>query len=278
MPFIQVRDLETYYELAGSGPRLLFISGTGSDLRAKPNIFDAPIARQFELLAYDQCALGRTDRPSAAPSMADYADDAGALLAALGWDRCGVLGVSFGGMVAQELALRHPARVERLVLACTSSGGAGGASYPLHDVAHLAPEQRARRMLPVNDTRMADLEQRDPERYQRLIQMAIDQAKVGAGDPGRAEGQLMQLEARRGHDTFDRLPELRLPVLICAGRYDAIAPLSNSEALHARIVGSELAIFEGGHLFMIQDKAAFPKMAEFLFDGASPDMQHLVRE
>ena len=74
----------------------------------------------------------------------------------------------------------------------------------------------------------------------------------------------MQLEARREHDTHVRLPQLRLPVLICAGRYDAIAPLENSEALHAQIAGSRLDVFEGGHLFMIQDKRAYPAMAEFL--------------
>ena len=264
MPFVRVRDLNVYYERAGAGPRLLFISGTGGDLRAKPNIFDASIAKQFELLAYDQRALGQTDRPPAAPSMADYADDADALLAALGWDSCNVLGVSFGGMVAQELALRHPARVERLVLACTSSGGPGGSSYPLHELAHLGPEERAKTTLPLSDTRMADLERTDPERYRRLIEMVIAQARVGEDDAGRAAGQRMQLEARRRHDTHDRLPTLRMPVMICAGRYDAIAPLANSEALHARIDESQLAIFEGGHLFMIQDKSAYPAMASFL--------------
>ena len=264
MPFVRVRDINVYYEVAGNGRRLLFIGGTGGDLRVKPNIFDAPIARQFELLTYDQRALGQTERPSTAPTMADYADDAAALLDALGWDRCGVLGVSFGGMVAQELALRHPERVDRLVLACTSSGGPGGSSYPLHELADSPAEERARMMIPLNDTRMATLEQTDPPRYQRVLQMVIDGLSAGAGDTGRAAGQRMQLEARREHDTHVRLPQLRLPVLICAGRYDAIAPLENSEALHAQIAGSRLEVFEGGHLFMIQDKRAYPAMAEFL--------------
>src|SRR5258706_4604874 len=130
MPLIPVRDIRMYYEVHGSGPRLLYISGTGGDLRRRPRIFDSALAPQFEILAYDQRGMGQTDRPDIPYTMADYATDASALLDALGWQQCLVLGISFGGMVAQEFALRYPHRVERLVLGCTSSGGAGGYSYP----------------------------------------------------------------------------------------------------------------------------------------------------
>ena len=75
--------------------------------------------------------------------MADYAADALALLDHVGWDRARVVGVSFGGMVAQELAVTAPERVERLALLCTSPGGAGGASYPLHELAALPEAERA---------------------------------------------------------------------------------------------------------------------------------------
>ena len=126
MPFISVSDVQIYYEISGKGPRLLYISGTGADLRNKPNIFNSPLADHFKILAFDQRGLGQTDRPDISYSMEDYANDAAGLLKALGWDCCHVMGISFGGMVAQELALRHANCIDRLVLSCTSSGGAGG--------------------------------------------------------------------------------------------------------------------------------------------------------
>ena len=128
MPFAAVNGIRIHYELSGTGPRLLHISGSGGDLRRQPGVFDSPLSAHFEILAYDQRGLGQTDKLDGTYTMMDYAQDANDLLDVVGWDRCMVIGISFGGMVAQELALHSPQRVERLVLACTSSGGAGGSS------------------------------------------------------------------------------------------------------------------------------------------------------
>src|SRR5215216_1845445 len=151
MPFSHVRELDIYYETQGQGPRLLYIGGSGADLRRPPTVFDSPLPASFEVLAYDQRGLGQTSAPDVPYTMADYADDAAALLDAVGWASAHVFGVSFGGMVAQELAIRYPGRVDRLVLACSSSGGKGGSSYPIEEFAELPMDERMRRHLPVQD-------------------------------------------------------------------------------------------------------------------------------
>ncbi|MEJ0043800.1 MAG: alpha/beta hydrolase [Rhizomicrobium sp.] len=92
----------------------------------KPNQMDGPFPRAFDILSYDQRGLGRTSKPDAPYTMADYGDDAARLMDFVGWPSARVIGVSFGGMVAQEFVLRHPARVERLVLACTSRAARAG--------------------------------------------------------------------------------------------------------------------------------------------------------
>jgi len=265
MPHVGAGGLNVYYEVAGTGPPLLFISGTGGDLRARPNIFDGPLLRSFTVLAYDQRGLGRTSVPAGPYSMRDYAEDADALLEALGWEQGLVMGASFGGMVAQEFALRYPHRVQKLVLCCTSSGGEGGASYPLHELANLPPGERARAGILVADTRRdAAWEAQHPEEMQRMIQFVLASRSVGEGEPGRDAGARLQLEARRGHDTYDRLPALRMPIYVCGGEYDGIAPVENAEALARQIPAARLELFEGGHLFLIEDRRAFPAIVEFL--------------
>ena len=105
-----------------------------------PTCSTAPLAKAFDVVCYDQRGLGRTEKPGRRPTAwrttrthAAWADGRARLAGS-----AKVVGASFGGMVAQELALRHPDKVERLALACTSPGGAGGASYPFHEIP--APE------------------------------------------------------------------------------------------------------------------------------------------
>jgi 3-oxoadipate enol-lactonase len=153
--------------------------------------------------------------------------------------------------------------VERLVLACTSPGGAGGASYPFHEIQHLKGEQRAKFLLPVSDTRRdAAWAAANPEIYAQFV--AMGSADPHAGEPGREMGARRQLEARAGHDTWERLGAIACPTLIAAGRYDGIALPATQEKLAGRIAGAKLQWFEGGHLFIVQDRTAAPAMAAFL--------------
>lgn len=252
-----------YVERKGDGAPLLFISGTGADLRNKPNFMDGPAPHLFDTLAYDQRGLGQTEKPDTPYTMADYADDAAALLNAIGWERANVIGVSFGGMVAQEFALRHQERISRLVLACTSPGGEGGASYPLHEVEGMDPVERAKFMIPISDTRHeAAWATANVATHKMMVDFAS--TDLFKGEPDRAMGAKRQLDARKHHDTWDRLGDIACPTLICGGKYDGIARPETQVKLADRIPGATLAMFEGGHLFMLQDKAAIPKMLDFL--------------
>jgi len=261
MPFASGNGIDIYYERAGDGQLLLFISGSSSDLRTRPNQFDTPLADGFDMVSFDQRGLGQTTKPDGEYSMADYAADTAALLDHLGLTRVAVVGVSFGGMVAQEFAVTFPERVTKLVLACTSSGGAGGSSYPLHDLVDLPARERAEEQLKVADLQYDDAWiTANPERWEQLIARSLGMIRVDRD----AEGAAKLLRGRRRHDVFDRLARLSMPVLLCAGKRDGIAPLANMEAIHQQIPQSEIEYFDGGHMFMAQDKEAYPFMAQWL--------------
>ena len=214
---------------------------------------------------FDQRGLGRTGKPDEPCSMADYADDAAALMDAVGWDRAHVVGISFGGMVAQHLALRHPDRVDRLVLACTSSGGAGGSSFDLLGIADLTGDERRRVVLPILDERN-DLDA-DPPVLAPMFEVLADRVggpPLNADDPDAAAGSRRQLEARAGHDVWNRLGEITAPTFVIGGRYDRQAPVENLERLAAAIPGARLQLFDGGHLFLLQDRTAWAAVVDFL--------------
>ena len=252
--------VELAYQRGGTtgAPRLLLISGSGSDLRRQPRMHEDPtLAGRFEILAYDHRGLGRSvpDDPHREPTMADYAADAVGLLDHVGWDTCRVLGVSFGGMVAQELAVTAPERIQRLCLACTSPGGAGGSSAPLHTLADLPPDERLAQQVAWLDTRTID----DAE-----LRATWTEAMAALTGIEPTEGMRLQLQARSHHDVWDRLPQLDLPVLIAAGRFDGIAAPANQEALLSQIQGADLHWFDGGHAFFVQDPTALPAIADWL--------------
>lgn len=263
MPFVTAGNIKLYYEHRGQGPSLLLIGGTGGDLRRPETRFLGPLEQDFTVLSYDQRGLGRSDKPDTPYTMADYADDAAALLDRLGWDSTLVMGVSFGGMVAQELVLRHPRRVRRLVLCCTTAGGAGGASFGFHTLPPMTRAARADLQLSLSDIRRDEAwKAANPEKYRMLHAFAA--ADPYADEPGHAEGAARQLAARAGHDTWARLPAIACPVLVMGGRFDGIARPDAVRALAARIPGAELEFFDGGHLFFLDDARAWPAMTRFL--------------
>src|SRR5512143_621411 len=122
MPTTDAPGFRMYYEIHGKGFPLLLVNGLGSDRREW--LYQLPeFASRLRVVVFDNRGAGDSAVPPGPYTTAGMADDAAALLAALELDRAHVMGVSLGGMIAQEMALRHPGRVERLVLACTTPGG-----------------------------------------------------------------------------------------------------------------------------------------------------------
>jgi pimeloyl-ACP methyl ester carboxylesterase len=262
VPSVVANGIEVYYERSGHGPRLLFLNGSGSSI-ATSELLIKLFTNDFDVLVHDQRGLGRTEVPPGPYSMADYAADAAALLDHVGWDLASVVGVSFGGMVAQELAVTWPARVVRLALLCTSPGGTGGASYPLHELTGLAaPEQAARGTL-LLDTRFTPEWLADHPGDRALAEMMA--ARRGTEKSAeRLRGEAEQLAARSHHDVCDRLPSITCPTFVASGRFDGIAPPSNGEAIAGRVPDARLRVYEGGHAFFAQDPAALPDVLGFL--------------
>jgi 3-oxoadipate enol-lactonase len=256
-----------YYEIhtkpgASPKPRLLYIAGTNSDCRTVANDIDVAIlSRYFDLLLFDHRGFGRSSAPQQVSeySMHIYADDVVALLQQVGWDKCHVMGHSFGGMVAQEFALRHQEKVQRLVLAGTSSGGAGGSSYPVQDLPQDTAGFTAKALL-LTDDRWNRPWNLMPEFVMRLLVRLLVAIQVLPVSPNEYSteksayvfAKKAQLEARSSHNCWQRLPELRRPTLVVAGEHDKIAPLENSRSLAQRLPNSHLLCLPAGHLNICQ--------------------------
>lgn len=238
--------------------RLLYINGSGSRLSEIVPML-GPFEKRFQVLAFDHRGMGDSGVPDAEYTMSDLADDVIALVDHVGWTSFRVFGISFGGMVAQHVAALIPERIERMVLACTSSGGAGGSSYPLHELYALSDDERALRYPTILDTRFTPEFVANDETARLMLSMP---RPTLTGDAKR--GLDLQMNARRHHDAFDLLPTITCPVMVAAGATDGIAPPENCRRLADRLPKAEYHEFSGGHMFMLQDRSATPAMIDFL--------------
>jgi len=261
MGFIKVNNINLHYEIQGAGPRLLFIHGIGADLKHPISIFNTAVPEYFTVLAFDPRGLGESDVPTGPYNMADLADDAAGLAAALGWPRYHVLGASMGGMVAQELVLRHPEAVNKLVLAVTNAGGANGAPVVV---------DRMWEMSTLEQLRTSD--SRQDEAWAATHPEAVEQARQGfeaakaalQADPKAWEGWTRQAEAVLGHDAFDRLHLIQAETLIFNGRYDGSQPPEVPRAMAARIPHARFELVDHGHGSWYFDPRVWDMVIEFL--------------
>lgn len=270
MPKVRVKDIQMYYEIRGEGFPLLLIMGfLGNADLWDPLYFIPKLSGRFKLIMFDNRGAGRTDVSDKEYSIKLFADDAVGLMEALGIKRAHVLGISMGGMIAQELALGHPEKVEKLVLASTYCGGEkaipipGEAAQVVIDIsAALAEkgkwdEEIARKLMPIV------LTQEFIEENPGIVDIAV-QLILGAPTP--LEALSRQVEAiLLGFDVCDRLPQIRAPTLILAGRKDSYIPPENAEIMAKLIPNSKLAYFKNSaHMLQEEMEKVTDTVLDFL--------------
>jgi pimeloyl-ACP methyl ester carboxylesterase len=254
LPYAGVGGLRLYYERRGSGEPLVFISGLGGHVAEIPHLQES-YGRHFDFVAFDGRGCGRSDVPEGPYTIARYADDAAEFLAAVGLDSAFVYGSSMGGMVAQELCLRHPSRVRGLVLGCTTAGAVRGAQPDPATLETLVRNQSLSGQEAVEaGWRLGYSEAFIEAQRERLLAMARE------ATPWKAprDSYMRQVLAAAQHDVYDRLHEVRCPVLIIHGADDLLVPPGNAHLLRERIPHAELHVLDGaGHGYNLeaQDRA-----------------------
>ena len=261
MPVARNGGAGLYYESEGSGPAVLLVSGQGMTLAGWWRTV-AVLSRSFRVLSYDHRDMGRSSRtpwPYLVPQMAD---DAMAVLDAAGVEHAHVYGISLGGMVAQEIALRYPRRVDALVLGATTAGGPGAIladPQPLTffvRVGGMAPEEAEWAAVPYNyglQTRRKH-GQRIADDIARRLDHQTDMLPY-----------LHQVAAAATHNTGGRLRSIAAPSLVVHGEDDKVIPSANGRLLAEAIPGAELKIWPGaGHLYTTDEPAADRHVEQFL--------------
>jgi 3-oxoadipate enol-lactonase len=247
------------YELRGTGDPLLLIHGLGYGRWGWGPVTDA-LAEDFLIALFDNRGIGGSDVPPGPYSVADLAADAVTVLDAAGFERAHVLGTSLGGMVAQELALRRPERVARLVLACTTPGGDRSHPMPAQTVRLIA---EAPKLAPDVALRRFVENALSPTVRPALVEEIM---ALRLANPPHQAGWKAQAAAGATFDRLTKLEEIEAPTLVLHGTADAVVDCRNSELLAQRIPGARLELFPGcGHLFFWEEPERFVRLVkEFL--------------
>ncbi|MEJ7797398.1 MAG: alpha/beta hydrolase [Solirubrobacteraceae bacterium] len=247
MPTLGVNGNDLHYERRGAGEPLLMIQGMAGHSLHWGEPFLSALERDFELVLYDHRGVGRSASNGGPLGIAGLASDASKLLEGLGIERAHVLGISMGGMIAQELVLSQPERVLTLTLGCTYCGGRGSRFTEDTVVNELAmaimsgdPERRIRAGWGFNVSASFATGEGNFERFAGLAaQYPIALPMIAA-----------QVQAILAHDTSERLGEIRVPTLVVHGTADQMLAARNGELVASLIPGARLELLDAvGHLF-----------------------------
>lgn len=253
-----------YYEVMGKGYPLVVIAGLGSTTRVCTPLAER-FGQRYRTIIYDHRGVGRSSKPGVRYSLSMYADDLEGLLNHLSIEEANVLGMSMGGYVAQQFALDHPHRVNKLVLVST----AGHITDYMRRIGMmfrtmitgLSPERFARTLITLSFA--AESVDRSPE-------MVAEAERLATPDPADVDGIKRQVSMLAGGDFSDRLGEIDLPVLVVVGRKDTLTPVKFSEMLASAIREARLVIMEhSAHSPLLEEPALCMKAVAGFQDGTS---------
>jgi len=247
MPTARIGDIHIHYDTRGQGEPLLLIMGYRGSGWMWGEEFISLLARSFQVIYFDNRGTGLSDKPDTLYTIPIMADDAAGLLRHLGIRQAYIFGVSMGGMIAQELVLRHPQMVRRLVLGCTSCGGPQAFLASLEVLAKLIHppdltlEEAVRRQWTVM------FSPKFLETQQDFLEMLTQRALFHPAPPHTSLRHLMALQR---FNTYGRLGMITTPTLVITGADDVIVPPANSLLLATRIHGAYLEMLKHtGHGF-----------------------------
>ena len=241
------------WERHGEGAPLVLIHGLGYARWGWEPVLD-PLARAFDVILFDNRGIGESDAPPGPYTVAELAADALQVLDEAGVERAHVLGTSLGGMVAQELALAAPARVDRLVLACTTPGGPESFPMPERTVELMTSGATLRQF--VENALSSDPDAAIVERILRHREATAQPLEAWAA----------QAAAGAAFDALDRVERIEAPTLVLHGTEDAVVDSRNTALLALRIPDARVELFPGGgHLFFWEQPGRFVEVVtEFL--------------
>jgi 3-oxoadipate enol-lactonase len=249
-------SVQIAWERRGRGFPVLLVQGLGYARWGWEPVADR-LAERYEVILFDNRGIGESDAPLGAYSAYEMAEDTLRVLDEAGVERAHVVATSLGGMVAQELALAAPERVEKLVLVCTTPGGPNAAPMPEQTVRLMAkaptlePEVALRKFV---ENALA------PDPPDGIVERILGH-RLETNQPLSA--WLSQAAAGMTFDAWDRLPSLKIPTLVVHGTADVVVDPANAELLAERIPDSRVELFPGcGHLLFWEEPKRFVQVVE----------------